>query len=56
LAKVFPTMAWGIFLRFTKRADYSRQFVDFPRNERLETNFYVGSGTDALPFGSERTS
>jgi len=56
LARAFPKMAWGIFLRFTKQADYAHQFVEFPRNQRLETNFYVGPEGDALPFGSEHSA
>jgi SAM-dependent methyltransferase len=42
LAKLFPTMAWGIFFLFRKEMEYHGQFLEFPVHERLETNFYVG--------------
>ena len=42
LAKAFPSMAWGIFFRFEKQRVYSREFIDFPIEKKLETNFYVG--------------
>lgn len=42
LAGLFPNMAWSIFFLFEKQREYGREFLEFPRNERLETNFYVG--------------
>ena len=42
LASLFPKLAVGIFLMLGKRGDYARQFLDFPREQRLETNFYLG--------------
>jgi len=42
LARLFPTMAWGIFLLLEKQRDYQREFLDYPIMQRLETNFYVG--------------
>lgn len=42
LAKMFPTMAWGIFFMFEKKKEYGRQFLEFPVVQRLETNFYLG--------------
>jgi SAM-dependent methyltransferase len=42
LARVLPSMAWGLFLRFVKSADYGAQFIEYPIRERLETNFYLG--------------
>ena len=42
LARALPTMAWGIFLDFEKLGRYDRQFLDYPPNEGLETNFFVG--------------
>jgi hypothetical protein len=35
-------MAWGIFADFEKVARYDRQFLEFPQDHRLETNFYLG--------------
>lgn len=42
LARAFPSLAWAVFLRFEKRVPYGRQFLDFPRVNRLETNFFLG--------------
>ncbi len=42
LAKILPTMAWGIFLMFEKQRNYDREFLDFPVASQLETNFYLG--------------
>lgn len=42
LAKLFPTMAWGIFFLFEKKQRYTREFLDFPDTQGLETNFYTG--------------
>jgi ubiquinone/menaquinone biosynthesis C-methylase UbiE len=46
LARMFPTLAWGIFFRFVKARPYSDEFIQFPVNARLETNFYLGPGAD----------
>jgi hypothetical protein len=42
LARLFPTMAWGIFFLFEKKQRYTREFLDFPAAQGLETNFYTG--------------
>ena len=42
-ARLFPSMAWGVFMLFKKRRPYHREYLDFPRREQLETNFYLGS-------------
>ncbi len=42
LAAMFPGMAWGIFFLLEKQKDYRREFLDFPVEQRLETNFYLG--------------
>ena len=42
LAKFLPNMAWGIFLEFEKRKDYNREFLEYPVDQNLETNFYLG--------------
>ena len=41
LARLFPNLAWGIFLRWEKTRPYDREFLDFPRREGkvLQTNF-----------------
>lgn len=43
LARLFPTMAWGIFFVFEKKLPYTNQFIDFPDKKKSETNFYVGA-------------
>lgn len=42
LARVFPGMAWGIFMRLEKRGQYNREFLNFPAKAKLETNFFLG--------------
>lgn len=42
LARIFPNMAWGIFLLLKKTRDYSGEFLAYPVKESLETNFYRG--------------
>lgn len=42
LAKTAPNWAWGIFLHLEKVRAYEREFLDWPREAELETNFYVG--------------
>jgi SAM-dependent methyltransferase len=42
LAKLFPTMAWGIFLMLRKERRYTREFIEYPAARELETNFFVG--------------
>lgn len=42
LARLFPTFAWGIFLKLRKVREYEGQFLDFPVAQRLETNFWLG--------------
>ena len=42
LARIFPIMAWGIFVMFEKGRNYQREFLDYPVIHRLETNFYLG--------------
>lgn len=43
LAKLFPTLAWGIFLMLEKQRPYEREFLNFPLHNRLETNFFLGA-------------
>lgn len=43
LAKIFPKMAVGIFFKFTKSTkEYNNEFLNYPRSNKLQTNFYVG--------------
>ena len=42
IAKVFPSCAWGLFMLFEKDGDYTNEFLQFPSNEKLETNYFVG--------------
>lgn len=43
LAAIFPTMAWSNFFWFEKTKRHSNKFINFLQNNRLETNFYLGS-------------
>ena len=43
-ARLFPGLAWGLFLHIEKHGSYRRQFLDFPRAARLETNFRTEAG------------
>ncbi len=42
LAKMMPTLSWGIFMSFKKIEKYSNQFQIYPTSNQLETNFWVG--------------
>jgi SAM-dependent methyltransferase len=42
LAHVFPSMAWGLFLMLEKVRAYDGEFIRFPVDMKLETNFFVG--------------
>ncbi len=42
MARAFPGLAWGLFLRLAKQREYRDEFLSFPTRERLETNFYTG--------------
>ncbi len=42
LARLFPSMAWGIFLLVEKTVPYKDGFIRYPREQGLETNFYLG--------------
>lgn len=42
LARCFPTLAWGIFLLLEKKKPYGRGFLEFPVQQNLQTNFYLG--------------
>jgi len=42
LARIWPALAWGIFLLLEKQNDYCGEFLKFPIMESLETNYYLG--------------
>jgi SAM-dependent methyltransferase len=42
LARLFPSLAWGIFFDFEKVKPYNGEFLRYPRQMQLETNFYLG--------------
>jgi len=42
LAALLPNMAWGIFFLFEKKREYRDEFLRYPVQEGLETNFYIG--------------
>jgi len=44
LSKLFPNMAWSIFLLMRKVRPYQQEFLDFPVREKLETPYYLGPG------------
>lgn len=49
LAKLFPSAAWGIFMLFRKTKAYNGEFLKFPVEQQLETNFWLGGDQLALP-------
>jgi SAM-dependent methyltransferase len=42
LARALPGLAWGLFLRLQKQAEYRGEFIAYPARARLETNFFTG--------------
>jgi SAM-dependent methyltransferase len=42
LARFFPNLAWGIFFHLKKTRPYQSQFIDYPRQNPLETNYHLG--------------
>lgn len=42
LARLFPTLAWGICMHWRKQKQYRRGFLEYPVQQRLETNFFLG--------------
>jgi hypothetical protein len=41
-------MAWGIFFLLEKTQEYKGGFAEYPINQGLETNFYVGKASRRL--------
>jgi SAM-dependent methyltransferase len=46
LARLLPSMAWGMFLLVEKRRAYHREFLDAPVLQQLETNYFTGGYED----------
>lgn len=42
-AKLFPSMAWAVFMHFKKTRPYGREFLDYPETMKLESNFFLGA-------------
>jgi len=42
LAKCFPNMAWSIFFLLKKTKKCNNEFIKWPIEKRLGTNFYLG--------------
>jgi SAM-dependent methyltransferase len=43
VSRIFPSLAWAVFMLFRKTRTYTREFLDFPKSEQLETNFFLGN-------------
>ena len=42
MARIFPSLAWGIFFDFLKLKPYRGEFLAYPKQMQLETNFFLG--------------
>jgi SAM-dependent methyltransferase len=42
LARILPSLAWGIFFLLEKTRPYEREFLEAPMREAMETPFYIG--------------
>lgn len=42
LSKIFPTFAVSNFFLIKKTGEYTSEFIDWPKNSCLETNYFVG--------------
>lgn len=42
-SRIFPSMAWAVFMLFRKSRSYTREFVAYPESAQLETNFFLGA-------------
>lgn len=43
LARALPSMAASIFFHFVKQKPYNGEFLKYPADQKLETNFFLGS-------------
>ncbi len=41
-ARLFPNLAWGLFVHLKKVQPYAQQFLDYPEAQALETPFFLG--------------
>jgi SAM-dependent methyltransferase len=41
-SKIFPSLAWAVFMLFKKSCTYAREFLNYPESAQLETNFFLG--------------
>lgn len=48
LAKLAPNNAWAIFFLLKKVKPYGSQFLDYPIQKELQTNFYLGDKADTF--------
>jgi len=44
LARFMPGLGWEFVAAFEKTRTYGDEFIKYPRDQKLETNFYVGEG------------
>lgn len=42
LARYLPALAWGVFVVFQKVRPYQNEFLKYPLEQGLETNFFLG--------------
>lgn len=54
LARAFPGLAWGNFYLFRVVRPYSGEFLKFPHEQGLETNFFTGRGSPQHSPGAAR--
>jgi ubiquinone/menaquinone biosynthesis C-methylase UbiE len=46
VARLFPNLAWGMFMLFEKRRPYQQEFLEAPVIQELETNYFLGKNED----------
>jgi SAM-dependent methyltransferase len=46
-ARAWPGGAWGFFGRFEKVRPYAGSYLEWPKSQLLETNFYLGPGGES---------
>ena len=43
ISKIFPTLSVCVFTEFTKKEIYKGEYINYPKKNRLATNFYTGN-------------
>ena len=43
LAKILPSLSWGMFFLLKKTTNYSNEFLNYIENRGLQTPFYIGN-------------